>query len=355
MNTIMPETTRQERRAAKHHSHRTWFVVVLVTCITVVGGAGVAFALNNADSSGASPAPVRASSTTSSSSSSTTSTQPTTTTTTRPALAQPPNAVLPAFSGTLGPGSSGDVVRAYQQRLADLHFDPGTIDGHYGDATTYAVQALQKLTGAPRTGRLGVGETLTLTVFQYPQPLQPNGEPNRTEVDVAKQLITLYENYQVRLITTTSTGSGEHYCYNSPRLNPTQHICEVATTPSGRFTYTRFVSGWDKSPLGQLYQPYYFNGGIAVHGYTSVPTRPASHGCTRIPMHIAEYFHTLVHVGDPVYVFGGTPAQILSSSPIGRVTPPAPAPPGTAVPAPPAAAPPAPAPPAPPAPTPPAS
>lgn len=343
MNTIMPETTRQERRAAKHHSHRTWFVIVLVTCITVVGGTGVAFALNNADSSGASPAPARVSSTTSSSSSSssTTSTQPTTTTTTRPVLAQPPNATLPAFSGTLGPGASGDVVRAYQQRLADLHFDPGTIDGHYGDATTYAVQALQKLTGAPRTGRLGVGETLTLTVFQYPPPLQPSGEPNRTEVDVAKQLITLYENYQVRLITTTSTGSGDHYCYDSPRLNPTQHICEVATTPSGRFTYTRFVSGWDKSPLGQLYQPYYFNGGIAIHGYSSVPTSPASHGCTRIPMHIAEYFHTLVHVGDPVYVFGGTPAQILSSSPIASVAPSPVTPPVTVVPAPPAPTPPA--------------
>jgi lipoprotein-anchoring transpeptidase ErfK/SrfK len=26
----------------------------------------------------------------------------------------------------------------------------------------------------------------------------------------------------------------------------------------------------------------YFNGGIAVHGYTSVPTYPASHGCVRV-------------------------------------------------------------------------
>ena len=338
MNTIMPESTRKERRAARRHSHHKWSAAVLVTSITLVGVAGVAFALNDADSSAASPAPVRASSTTTSSSS-TTSTQPTTTTTTLPALAQPANATLPAFSGTLGPGASGDVVRAYQQRLADLHFDPGTIDGHYGDATTYAVQALQKLTGAARTGQLGVAESLALIAFQYPQPQQPNGEPNRTEVDVTRQVITLYENYQVRLITTTSTGSGEHYCYNSPRLNPTQHICEVATTPSGRFAYTRFVSGWDKSPLGQLYQPYYFNGGIAVHGYSSVPTGPASHGCARVPMHIAEYFHTLVHVGDPVYVFGGTPAQILSSSPIARSTPPPPTPPVTATPAPPAPAP----------------
>ena len=228
------------------------------------------------------------------------------------------------------------MVRAYQQRLADLHFDPGAVDGHYGDATTYAVQALQKMTGAPRTGRLGIAESLALIAFQYPQPLQANGEPNRTEVDITKQVITLYENYQVRLITTTSTGSGEHYCYNSPRLNPTQRICEVATTPSGRFTYTRFVSGWDKSPLGQLYQPYYFNGGIAVHGYSSVPTGPASHGCARVPMHIAEYFHNLVHIGDPVYVFGGTPAQILSSSPLRRSAAPRPAaaPPASAAPAP---------------------
>lgn len=336
MNTIMPKTTRQERRAEKRHSHRKWFVALLVTCITLVGVAGVAFALNDSTPSATrrQPAPLES---TTSSSSSTTSTQPTTTTTTLPAVLQPANAILPAFRGTLGPGANGDVVRAYQQRLADLHFDPGAVDGHYGDATTYAVQALQKMTGAPRTGRLGVAESLALIAFQYPQPLQANGEPNRTEVDITKQVITLYENYQVRLITTTSTGSGEHYCYNSPRLNPTQRICEVATTPSGRFTYTRFVSGWDKSPLGQLYQPYYFNGGIAVHGYSSVPTGPASHGCARVPMHIAEYFHNLVHVGDPVYVFGGTPAQILSSSPLGRSAAPRPAaaaPPASAAPAP---------------------
>ena len=47
-------------------------------------------------------------------------------------------------------------------------------------------------------------------------------------------------------------------------------------------------------------------------------------------MHIAEYFPLLVHVGDPVYVFGGQPAQILSSNadltPARPATAPAPAP-----------------------------
>lgn len=334
MDDIVPEGSRRERRQASH-GRTKWIAAAVAVVLGIAGVTVVAVTAGSGpgDGDSASAAPARhvdrASTTTS-------STAPTTTTTTLPPLQQPAAATLPAFTGTLGSGSDPNVVRAYQQRLADLHFDPGPVDGNYGQATVYAVQTVQKLAGLPRTGRIGTAEAIGLAGFNYPQPLQPNGEGNRTELDVTKQVLTLYENYQVRLITTTSTGSGEHYCYNSPRVNPTRHICEVATTPSGRFTYTRWVKGWDKSPLGQLYQPYYFNGGIAVHGYNSVPTTPASHGCARIPMHIAEYYPLLVKVGDPVYVFGGTPAQILSSSPIGGA--PA-APPTTAAPAPPATAP----------------
>ena len=220
----------------------------------------------------------------------------------------------------MGPGASGPIVQAYQQRLTDIHFDPGAIDGKYGGNMAYAVEAVQKIIGAPRTGSIGPLEASAIANFQYPEPLAPTAEPNRTEIDITKQVITLYLDGQVRLITTTSSGSGARYCYSTPRVNPTQRICEYANTPSGRFTYTRFVNGWDKSPLGQLYNPFYFNGGIAVHGYQEVPTTPASHGCTRIPMHIAEYWHTLVHVGDPVYVFGGTPAKVISSTPIATTT-----------------------------------
>jgi peptidoglycan hydrolase-like protein with peptidoglycan-binding domain len=257
----------------------------------------------------------------------TTTTTAAPTTTTKPGLAQPLPAMLPPIpGGSIGPGAEGEIVRVYQQRLVDLRFDPGVVDGKYGGGTTYAVHALQKLMGVERNGRIGPAEAATLATFQYPVPLQPDGEADRTEIDITKQVITLYENYQVRLITTTSSGSGERYCYNTPRVNPTRRVCEDANTPSGRFTYREYRDGWDPSPLGRLYNPYYFHGGIAVHGYDSVPTYPASHGCTRIPMHIAEYFPTLVDVGDPVYVFGGTPANIVSSTPIAPA-PPLPPPP----------------------------
>lgn len=333
MGTILPDATRHERRERSRHTRHKWIAISVAAVIVTATAAGIGLVLTDSNDSGAGAAAnIRSTSSSSSTSSSTSTLPPTTTTTTLPPLAQPAAALsLPPFSGSLGPGSNPDIVRAYQQRLADLRFDPGPVDGIYDQAMTYAVEALEKLSGLERRGRIGIAEALTLAAFQFPQPLQPTGEANRTEIDVTKQVITLYENYQVRLITTTSTGSGERYCFNTPRVNPTQRICEVATTPSGRFTYTRLVKGWDKSPLGQLYQPYYFNGGIAVHGYSSVPTSPASHGCTRIPMHIAEYFPILVKVGDPVYVFGGAPAEILSSVPIAARAPatPPPVPPAT--------------------------
>jgi peptidoglycan hydrolase-like protein with peptidoglycan-binding domain len=326
--------------------------VCLALAIVVVGGAVVAGAVLRDDTTETS---ARAPRTTTTTLPPTTTTVLPTTTTLPTTLQQPasdPALPVLGLGDLIGPGATGPVVATFEQRLADLHFDPGPVDGVYDQDTVYAVQTLQKIVGLPPRGNIGAYEAEALRNFQYPQPLHPTAEPNRTEIDVTKQVLTLYDNYQVRLVTTTSTGAGEQYCYDTPKDNPTAHVCELANTPSGRFTYYMFRSGWDKGVLGALYNPFYFNKGIAVHGYQSVPPVPASHGCARIPMHISEYFHTLVNQGDPVYVDGGKPAVVLSSTPInkGPVFPVAPIPgPGTPTPtAPPATAPPATAPPTPP-------
>jgi hypothetical protein len=75
-------------------------------------------------------------------------------------------------------------------------------------------------------------------------------------------------------------------------------------TPGGSYGFYRQGRGWETGPLGSLYNPVYFNGGIAVHGSRSVPAQPASHGCIRIPMGAAEWFPTAVHIGMPVHVVG---------------------------------------------------
>jgi len=296
---------------------------------------------------------------TQSATSSTTSAPPTTTVAPRtPGVDEdnPPWATLPELGGgELRSGASGPEVQAYQERLRALRFDPGPIDGNFGQATVYAVQGLQKLFGMEPTGRIDENVRFALQFFQWPEPMHPGTEPTRTEVDLGRQVMVLWQDNKVELITTVSSGSGEHYCYVDER-NPGVRVCEYADTYNGRYEYYRTYKGWEKSPLGRLYNPIYFNRGIAVHGYESVPTRPASHGCVRIPMHISEYYLDLVSVGEPVYVIGGRDdRRAVTYTPVPTTAPPAeepapeqPAPPTTAAPVTtaPAAAPATPAPPA---------
>ncbi len=205
---------------------------------------------------------------------------------------------MPALNGTvLHIGSTGPLVLAYEKRLKDLHFDPGPVDGVYDQDTSYAVQTVEKLTGGSRDGEIGPGVRFALSTFRWPAPAEANGEPDRVEINLDNQVLTLYRGGKIYLMTTTSTGSGRAFCGGSDG-------CQYALTPPGRFTFQWKHVGWDKGKLGELYNPYYFNGGIAVHGYPDVPPYNASHGCSRIPMHIADYFQNLVWKGMPVYVVG---------------------------------------------------
>jgi hypothetical protein len=62
-----------------------------------------------------------------------------------------------------------------------------------------------------------------------------------------------------------------------------------------------------------MYYPNYISGGIAIHGSRSVPVRPATHGCIRIPMHAAREaskllkLQTIVLVYDKVSFVSGRP------------------------------------------------
>jgi len=65
----------------------------------------------------------------------------------------------------------------------------------------------------------------------------------------------------------------------------------------------RKIAGWHKSPLGMLYYPNYIIEGVAIHGSRSVPSRPASHGCIRIPISAAKEFSDLTPIGTIVLVY----------------------------------------------------
>ena len=229
-------------------------------------------------------------------SSTTTTAAPTTTTTTKPV---DPTTIAEPAGEVLKSGSVGTRTKAVQQALKDQHYDLGEPDGKFGLNTTMAVWAFQQLHGLAPDGSVGP-ETEAAILARTPQPmLRPNLGPTHTEVDLTKQVMIVWRDGQPVLITHVSTGSGVAYCEDTKDGKN----CGDAQTPTGVYQFGRRVEGWREAPLGKLYNPVYFNGGIAVHGAASVPDHPASHGCVRIPMSIAEYFPTLVNTGDTIEVF----------------------------------------------------
>ena len=291
-----------------HKRIRIFTVTAIALAVTamLIGTYAYVFGLGGSDTASAGTLPTFAAQT-AALPTTTTTTRPAPTTTTIPRQPEPKAVKLPDPGHSLGIGDRGPVVLAYEQRLASLHFDPGPVDGVYDQQTAYAVDAVEKIYGIQRDGQIGPQVQFALGVFQWPKPLTTNAEPDRIEVSLDKQYLVLYQNNWIRLITTTSTGGGYAFCGGDSG-------CQYAVTPPGRFQLQWYFNGWRTSKLGHLYKPFYFDGGIAIHGYPEVPNYPASHGCVRIPMKIADYFHTLVHVGTPVYVVG-TPSHALGEVP----------------------------------------
>jgi hypothetical protein len=183
------------------------------------------------------------------------------------------NAVA-ASHPTLRTGSHGAAVLALQRRLTSLGYWLGAADGQFGDLTRQAVVAVQKVAGLARDGVCGPATWARLDAGVRP-PVH-TAEGRVVEIDKKTQTLVLVNAGVIRWVFNTSTGSGRKY-----RQGGKDH---VAVTPSGDFRVFRRVDGWDDGPLGRLYRPQYFNGGIAVHGYPVVPSTPESHGCCRVSL-----------------------------------------------------------------------
>jgi hypothetical protein len=180
-----------------------------------------------------------------------------------PATAPPPTTEpAPPAPDVLRVGAAGPEVRELQERLVDLGFWLGEPDGVFGTGTQHAVLAFQK---ANRIGVDGVvGEQTRDALDSAARPTARSEHGRVIEVDLDRQLLLVAVDGRVEHVLDTSTGA------------------VPGTTPAGRYQVFRQVDGYDRGPLGTLYRPKYFHGGVAVHGYPDVPPYPASHGCVRV-------------------------------------------------------------------------
>jgi peptidoglycan hydrolase-like protein with peptidoglycan-binding domain len=225
----------------------------------------------------------------------TTTSVPATTTTsvTAPAAYTPPKR-------DLAPGMKGADVKALQERLSSLKYYLGTIDSQFGGNTQAALWAFQEINGVKVTGVVDAATKRALVHPRtYKSPSYAGKRATRVEVSQALEVLVLFKNNKIELISHVSSGGGYYY-------NCGSYGCAQAVTPNGTYNTTVFMPGWVQVPLGEMYNPVFFISTVyAIHGDTYVPVGPASHGCVRVPMIVSYIFYKMVKTpGTQVHVYG---------------------------------------------------
>jgi lipoprotein-anchoring transpeptidase ErfK/SrfK len=201
-------------------------------------------------------------------------------------------------------GASGPAVASVQQRLAQLGYYVGPVDGRYGPDTQQAVWAFKEVQGLSVAG----GNSVLGPYFRHdlidpkpPPDLVPNGGPNRIEIDQSLQVLVLYRSNRPVLVLHVSTGGRYYYCSNGG--------CGYAITPDGNYKALSYLAGTITVPLGFMENPVFFIGrAYAIHGGDPVPWYPVSHGCVRIYADAVAWFHNDVTIGvTNIYIRGTAP------------------------------------------------
>jgi len=240
-------------------------------------------------------------------------------------IATDPGKVKTQLPSSLSKGMYGDQVKAMQQRLLDLGFQPGPADGQFGAGTQQALWAFEglvsNLTNKQQTGVLTNELWQTMQDDIVIQPRRTQTTTTHVEIDLPKQVLVVYEAGKAIFISHISSGKltpegiPATFCEEVtidtdangvPLPEPEKKgICAESKTPGGVFDIDRKVPGHRVGALGGMDDPVYFNYGIAIHGAVNVPNEPASHGCIRIPKFLSPVFPTLVDKGDQVWVWDG--------------------------------------------------
>jgi N-acetylmuramoyl-L-alanine amidase len=176
-------------------------------------------------------------------------------------------------------GARGASVRFLEQRLAQLHYALERADGYYGEDTYDAVLAFQKVNWLERDGVVGPAVWRRLNSATIPLARYRSG--THLEVDKTRQVLFDVRGGKVARVLPVSTGA-------------------TGNTPVGTFHVYSKEPGYNAK---LMYYSMYFLGNFALHGYPTVPSYPASHGCVRIPIWAAVSMYDTHGYGTTVIIY----------------------------------------------------
>ena len=189
---------------------------------------------------------------------------------------------------------SKEEILAAEERLSNLGYWTGAVDGTLDAGSRHALIAFQKVEGRKRTGKLTRAELQALLSANRPLPKYSGFA--HVEIDLNRQVLFIVD----------TTGTITHIlpvCTGDEKTYMDHGEIHRAHTPRGRFKVLRKIAGWRLSTLGLLYYPNYILNGIAIHGSPAMAVYPASHGCIRIPMFASKALSNLTPVGTEVIVY----------------------------------------------------
>lgn len=205
------------------------------------------------------------------------------------------SAALPAYADpqTRRAQTAARIAEA-ETLLSGLGYWLTKADSRADASTRHAIIAFQKAEGLKRTGVLN--EELLVKLRSATRPTAKHGGEAHVEIDLARQILLLVDDSgQVTGILPVSTGNGERYF--------SEGKWDRAVTPKGEFKIIRQIKGPRKAPLGNIYYPSYFHQGWAIHGSDSIPVKPASHGCARVPRFAEKQLSDSLKIGMPVFIY----------------------------------------------------
>ena len=178
-------------------------------------------------------------------------------------------------------GSSGEKVKLLQRALARLHYVTSR-GGSYDDATARAVVAYRKVNGMARISSASATIFRRLWAGRGGYRLRYPKAGKHVEFDWSRQVLVLADGGEPVRIYHASSGK--------------------PSTPTvfGTFRFYRKQPGTNSHGM---VQSTYFIRGYAIHGYSSVPTYAASHGCIRVPIPVALSIYNWINLGDTIYVY----------------------------------------------------
>lgn len=165
-------------------------------------------------------------------------------------------------------------------RGAGYHMGDEPLASYADERTGLAVMAMRKVHDMERTEEYH--PALFKTLLQGRGGFEPEHteDGRHVEVDVSRQVMALVEDGKATDVFHVSTGAGG--------------------TPTGQWTFYSKTPGYNAK--GMYYSSFY-DGNYATHGYYTVPTYPASHGCTRNPEAYSIFIYDWIELGDTIYVY----------------------------------------------------